>query len=67
MPTPTRKRTIWLTRQQAADELGVTLRSIARYIENGKLRAYKVAGNRVRIKAEDLDALLRPIASAATR
>lgn len=66
MPTPTRKRTIWLTRQQSAEEYGLGVRTIDRYIAEGKLKAYKVA-NRVRIKAEDLDALVRPIASAATR
>lgn len=43
----------WPARWQAID----------RYIAEGKLRAYRVAGEKtIRIKREDVDALLSPIA-----
>lgn len=56
----------WVNRRQVANEYGLSLRTIDRMIESGKLRAYRVGGT-VRIKTADAEALARPIASAGAR
>lgn len=62
----TRKPPVWLSRQQAADELGMSVKTIGRRIADGSLPAYRVGG-RVRVKGSDLDRLPRRIPTAATR
>ncbi len=47
----------WLTIEEAADRLRVSVRWIERAVESGDLRQYK-RGRQRRYKAEDLDALL---------
>lgn len=55
----------WLTQAQAADEIGVTERTIRSYIARGELPACRVRGSRlVRINRADLDNLLTPIPTA---
>ena len=52
-----------LTVDQAAEFLGVHHQTLRGYIKNGKLPAYRLAGEKVlRIKREDLMALLEPVA-----
>jgi excisionase family DNA binding protein len=52
----------WLSQVEAADYLGVSDRTIRAYIARGDLPASRVRGSRViRIAADDLDAMLRPI------
>lgn len=59
-PTP-----CWITLNQAAEYLNVVPKSVRRYIADGQLPAYRLAGRQtIRIKVEDLDALLRPIPTA---
>ena len=51
-----------LSVQEAADFLGLSVSTIRRYIRDGRLPAYRVAGERLlRIKRSDLEALLDPI------
>jgi excisionase family DNA binding protein len=51
------------TVDQAAEFLGVHHQTLRGYIKNGKLPAYRLAGEKVlRIKREDLMALLEPVA-----
>ena len=62
----TRKPPVWLSRQEAADEYGVSVKTIGRRIADGSLPAYRVGG-RVRVKGADLDKLARRIPRAAAR
>lgn len=64
--TTVRKPPTWLSRQQAAEEYGVSVKTIARRIADGSLPAYRVGG-RVRVKGADLDKLARRIPTAVTR
>ncbi|MHB8439035.1 MAG: helix-turn-helix domain-containing protein [Acidimicrobiales bacterium] len=50
MPEPVR----WLSTKEAAEQLGVTLRSLYRFIDEGSLRAYKF-GRVIRLRPEDVD------------
>jgi excisionase family DNA binding protein len=53
----------YLTIRETATLLAFSTRTIHRYIAGGKLKAYLVAGEKtIRIKREDVDALLSPIA-----
>jgi excisionase family DNA binding protein len=56
MPTRT-----FLSIDEASDDLGVSRRTLRRLISGGKLPAYKVSANLVRIKSEDLQKVLSPI------
>lgn len=48
----------YITRQQAAERLGISLRTLDGLIQRGGLPAYKVGSRLVRIKDTDLDAYL---------
>ncbi len=48
---------LWLSVQNAASELEVTTRTIYRFINDGKLTAYRI-GRVYRIRRADLDAFL---------
>jgi excisionase family DNA binding protein len=54
-----------LTKQQAAELLGCTVRYIERRINDGRLRAYKPTGKFVRIYRKDIDAFLEGCTSIA--
>lgn len=52
----------WLTLAEVAEHLAFTERTVRNMIRRGDLRAYRVRGSRaVRIKAREVDAVLRPI------
>ena len=55
----------FLSVAQAADELGVTERFIRKLIAIGDLDAVKVGTRLVRIRRNDLEALLRPVVGEA--
>ena len=44
----------WMSTKEAAEQLGVTLRSLYRFIDEGSLAAYKF-GRVIRLKAEDVE------------
>lgn len=55
----------YLTIRETAALLALSTRTIHRYIAEGKLKAYRVAGEKViRIKREDVEALLEPVDAA---
>jgi excisionase family DNA binding protein len=52
---------VWLTQQQAADRLGVHLRTIERARAAGQLPTYRAGTKRgLRFRVEDVDALMQP-------
>lgn len=56
----------YLTIRETTTLLALSQRTIHRYITEGKLKAYRVAGeNAIRIKVEDVEALLVPVSGGA--
>lgn len=54
-----------LTIRETAALLALSTRTIHRYIAEGKLKAYRVAGEKaIRIKRQDVEALLEPVDAA---
>ncbi len=49
----------WMTIEEAAKYLKVSVQSIRNYIKSGKLPSYR-HGRLIRLKQSDLDAFLRP-------
>jgi len=47
----------WMSTKEAAEHLGVTLRSLYRFIDEGDLPAFKF-GRVIRLKATDVDAFI---------
>ncbi|MGH9047272.1 MAG: helix-turn-helix domain-containing protein [Acidimicrobiales bacterium] len=47
----------WLSTKEASARLGVTLRSLYRFIDEGELRAYRF-GRVIRLMESDLDAFI---------
>lgn len=64
MPHQTRASSTYLTLAEAAEVLGVGNRTIRRRVAEGQLRAYRIGPRQIRVKADDLDALLTPIPAA---
>lgn len=55
----------WLSQTEVAEYLGITTRTVRRYIAIGLLPATRIKGSRlIRIDRADVDALLRPIPAA---
>lgn len=55
----TNQPTQWLSKEEAADYLGVSLFTIERYARDGKLPRYRlVGGKNTRYKREDVEALI---------
>jgi excisionase family DNA binding protein len=49
----------------AAEHVGVTTRTLRRWIAAGALPAYRVGPRLVRVNLDDLEELMRPIAATA--
>lgn len=52
--------TEWFTRQQAADYLGVNVRTIDSYLRSGKLAMYRLSDFHVRLDAAQVRAYAQP-------
>ena len=56
---------VWLTIAETAKTANVSTKTVRRRIADGSLPGYRVGGSQLlRIKASDVEALLRPIPSA---
>lgn len=51
----------FLTISEAAEYVGVSTRTIRRWVAAGRLRAYRLAGCRLLFRVEDLDGLAEQI------
>ncbi|QIN94485.1 MerR-like helix-turn-helix DNA binding domain protein [Arthrobacter phage Whytu] len=47
--------------EQAANRVGVSVRTVERYVDAGKLDAHKLPSGRRRVRVGDVDGLLRPV------
>lgn len=56
-----------LTLADASAYVGLDEKTLRRYVSQGRLRAFRVGPRAIRIDAAELEALIRPIPSAATR
>lgn len=59
MPRTTATAARYETLQGAADRLGVSTKTLRRRIAAGELRAYRCGNRIIRLRAEDVDALMR--------
>ena len=56
-----------LSLQEAADELGVSTRTVRRYIASGQLPAVRVGARLLRVRRDHVEALARPVPTVDTR
>ncbi|MDR2973554.1 MAG: excisionase family DNA-binding protein [Propionibacteriaceae bacterium] len=67
MRTPNHQSVQWLSLRDAADYTGTSIDTLRRRINDGQLTAYYMGrSHTVRIKASDLDGLMRPIRTVGT-
>ena len=64
MASPTTTPPAWIPQAEAAEYLGVTDRTLRRYVASGELPAYRLGTRLLRFRQADLDALLRPVPTA---
>lgn len=65
---PRAREQVWLSIRQAADHTGASTDTIRRRISDGQLPAYYVGkSHMLRIKTNDLDALMRPVPTVGSR
>ncbi|MBC86785.1 MAG: hypothetical protein CL677_06355 [Bdellovibrionaceae bacterium] len=57
-PTFFDKTIAWYTSEEAAEYLRTTPKQIRNWVYEGKIRAYRLLGRRLRFKKKDLDSLL---------
>ena len=60
---PASDRPRWLSIRGAASWVSVSVKTIRRRIAAGDLRAYR-CGKSIRVKTDDLEAMMRPVPSA---
>lgn len=51
--------------QSGADRLGVSIKTFRRYISQGTVPAYRVGDKTIRVRCDDVDAMVRRIPTAA--
>ena len=67
MPTKKQSPTTpkYISQQDAADQLGVSVKTIRRSIAAGRLTGYRVGGRLLRVDQAEVAAMLRPIPTTA--
>lgn len=58
--------TEWLTRQQAADHLKISPRTLSRWVEHGRCPVHHTPGGRPRFLRDELDAVITSDPPTAT-
>lgn len=54
--------TQYLSPAQVAEQLGISLRQVRRYVASGELAASRIGSSHLlRIRSEDVDALMQPV------
>ena len=61
----TLQRPVLVSRQQAAEMLGVTVRTVRSMIADGRLRGYRLGDRVVRLRLDEIEAALVPCGGAA--
>lgn len=51
------------TQREAAERLGVIERTIRKWVAQGLIRQYKLGTKSVRVNADDVDGMLKPMAT----
>ena len=64
MRTPPTNTPTWASLDEAAEHLGVTTKTIRRYIARGILPAHRFGPRLIRVRLSDLDALVTPLTVA---
>jgi excisionase family DNA binding protein len=54
----------WVTQREAAEHLGVDVRTIRNMIADGRLTGYRSGRNVIRLRRNDLDSVLVPFGGA---
>jgi len=60
-------RVTWLTETDAAAHLSVAPRTLRRWVSEGKTRAYRAPGGRLRFRLDELDASMAIVPNGADR
>ena len=55
----------YLTSKQAAQYLGVSIRTIQHWVRVDRLKAYRIGSHKLRFRTEDLDAMVQPVRPSA--
>jgi excisionase family DNA binding protein len=64
---PEGSRATWLAEMHAAEHVGVSPRTLRRWVADGKIRAYRAPGGRLRFRLDELDASMAPVPNGAAR
>ena len=51
----------WLSSRQAADYLGVHIKTIQRWADSGRLPAWRLGNQYLRFRRGDVEAMLKPV------
>lgn len=64
MPAKTQRQSRLVSIPVAAERLDVSTKTLRRYIADGRLTAYRLGPKLLRVDLDELDAMLRPLATA---
>lgn len=54
----------WIDHATASERLGVSEKTLRRYVAEGKIPAYRMGARLLRYRADELDALMTPVPTA---
>lgn len=56
----------WLDQTTASEHLGISEKTLRRYVAEGRIPAYRMGARLLRFRSDDLDALMEPVPTAGT-